>query len=158
MASSSRKGAPASIAWILLAALALAGCVNAPDDGTEDEPLNAGGNGADEPEAPTAQPNPAQSGTNGPCLDYALLYQLDGLSSPADPRVNVASGTGFIASSADGFVQVDFFDADDNWVGYDTDQGTVPESAAYGVVCVTMDNDFPPTPVPSADWTYQDGF
>jgi hypothetical protein len=117
----------------LAAALFLAGCLT-PIDGGEVPPVEDGSN--EEPtDAAPREPNAPQSGTNGPCLDFNVLWEYPMVSSPLDPHVEVAPKTAWTASSSDGFVQ----------------------TAAYGVVCVTIENSYPGVPAPAAEWVYQDG-
>lgn len=105
-------------------------------------------------------PNPFQEGENGDCLDYQVLYDVDGVHSPLAVYVDVEAGTGFVTDSSAGWAHIDFFDTDGNWLGYNlgSPAGTVPENAEYGVICVGLTAGYPDVPEPFALWFYMDGF
>jgi hypothetical protein len=117
------------------------------------------------PTGPTSEPNPAQSGSNALCLDYILLWTLNedplpgGIHFPLEELVEVEPGTGFMILSDDGTAEIDFFSADGFYVATHGDSGTVPNGAAYGIICVGMlGMGWPDLPFPAGEWTYQDGF
>lgn len=101
----------------------------------------------------------SQEGSNSGCLDFLVLWAVDGVHSPVgdDEKVEVSAGTGWEATSEDGSVWVDFYNADGVWIGGDADSGSVPAGAAYGYGCVVLLGGFPDVPVPGASFTYADG-
>lgn len=105
------------------------------------------------------EPNEIQSGSGSLCLDYIILYEEPGVESPIAEYVDVEPGTDFATASPDGTAWVDFFDEDGASVGYGSGEGTVPDNAAYGIMCVDQVGTYPAAPLPVVgEWTYQDGF
>ncbi len=113
-----------------------------------------------------AGPNEAQSGSGGDCLDYVALWAINadpapgGVHSPlGSDQIEVDPGTDWEATSDEGTPWVDFFDENGYWMEESTSgSGTVPESAAYALACVTESGGWPDVFVPLGEWTYQDGF
>jgi opacity protein-like surface antigen len=108
--------------------------------------------------ANSAQTSEPQTGENGDCADYNLLYLVNGVDSPLAPVVQVQAGTGFTLVGSSGTAHIDFRDVDGNDAGYvSSGSGTVPAEAAYGIVCVGVTGGYPEIPVPGATWAYVDG-
>jgi PKD repeat protein len=105
-------------------------------------------------------PNAAQTGTNVLCLDYLVLFNLDGTHAPAaeSERVEVEAGSSYTITADEGVPLIDFYDADGAYLSTHEAEGEVPGGAAYGYVCVTTTGMYPDVPVPLGEFTYQDGF
>lgn len=100
-----------------------------------------------------------QSGEAIDCSDAVLFYRFSWLSSPLGARVDTQAGTEYTLTSPGGHLLViDFYDADGSLVGYDPEnssvfedpesdrgigavEGTVPDTAAYAIVCQRMFTD-----------------
>lgn len=102
--------------------------------------------------------NPPQSGSNGDCVDFNVLY-LGPVRSPGAATVVVAGGTNYTISSDGGTAFVDFYDADGDWQGWNggAASGVTPSGAVSGTICVGLLGDYPDAPAPLTTWTYQDG-
>jgi hypothetical protein len=94
------------------------------------------------------------TGTSFDCLDWNVLYLVDGVHSPLAEDFEVTPGAGWSASSDDGVVLLDFFDANGVSVAWSVDEsGTVPDDAAYAIACVALEG---LVPVPGATFTYSE--
>jgi len=108
---------------------------------------------------PAQAANPPQSGTNGDCLDYNVLYDTP-VRSPGAAIVTVDGGSKYSLSQSGGAaVFVDFYDATGIWLGWNNGAttGTAPAAAVSGTICVGLINEYPDAPAPLSTWTYQDG-
>jgi hypothetical protein len=96
-----------------------------------------------------------QSGSNGDCLDYNVLYLSNAVSSPLAVEV-VAHPGSYVITSSDGTAFVDFFGANGAWLGYNNGAsfGTAPAGTVKGIICVGALGDYPDVPFAGATWTF----
>lgn len=108
---------------------------------------------------PFAAAGDEQTGSGASCAESLALYD-QGIST-GESRVVVGPDTVYSVSADFGTAYVDFFDAGDNWLGWNAGDlaGVVPTGAAYGVMCVGESGGlvWPFAPLPTSTWTYQDG-
>lgn len=99
-----------------------------------------------------------QEGGNSDCLDYNVLWEHDGVYSPAAALVDTTPGATYTITSSDGTPFVDFYNEDGRWLAYNQgdETGTVPDSAVVGTICVGLLGTFPDAPFPGTTWTYSE--
>ncbi len=98
-------------------------------------------------------------GENSGCLDYLALWIADGVHSPVgdSERIDdVTPGAAWTATSDDGVVWVDFYDANGAWIDGFADGNNVPAGSVYAYGCVTALGAWPDAPIPGATFTYSE--
>lgn len=106
-------------------------------------------------EVPIPPPNPLQEGGNSDCLDALVLRSVPGVISPGAVEIVVDPLTRWVGNASEGRFTIDFYNDNDNVLEANPPD-VVPESAAYGLVCIRQDGN--PLPASGATWAYQDGF